>query len=422
MDILALAKKEQERIVSYRRYLHENPELSQQETNTVSYICNRLEEFGISYVEVPKGGVLGFLGGDNESKTVLLRADMDALPVPESPCNLKQPKTCVSKVEGVSHVCGHDAHVAMLLVAGKILQEQIDQVPGRVVLFFERAEEAGGNILYLLRYLHEQKIRIDGCFGMHVKGNLDAGQFSLEPGGVNAGGFGFEVKLTGRGGHGSAPEKANSPIDCFVALYQSFINIPVKYISAKDACSFSLGKVVSGTKRNIIPETLEFAGSMRFFDHAVGEKAKQEFLRLLDYICQVYQCQYEVTKSVGPTLPLVNHPQCVQIGRRAIQKQLGAERLSSMEREMGSESFSAAQRLYPGAYAFLGVRNETLGSGAANHSPAFDIDESVLYLGTALHVAYALEFLQANEPISFEPYPGSPDDLYREICYPVDGK
>ena len=101
------------------------------------------------------------------------------------------------------------------------------------------------------------------------------------------------------------------------------------------------------------------------FDH--GEKAKQEFLRLLDYICQVYQCQYEVTKSVGPTLPLVNHPQCVQIGRRAIQKQLGAERLSSMEREMGSESFSAAQRLYPGAYAFLGVRNETLGSGAANH-------------------------------------------------------
>ena len=187
MDILALAKQEQEHIVAYRRHLHENPELSQQETNTVAYICERLQEFGISYVEVPKGGVLGFIGGGNEDKTVMLRADMDALPVPECPNNLKQPKTCVSKIPGISHACGHDAHVAMLLAAGKILQEHVADIHGRVILFFERAEEAGGNILYLLRYLYEQKIRIDGCFGMHVKGNLDAGKISLEPGGINAG-------------------------------------------------------------------------------------------------------------------------------------------------------------------------------------------------------------------------------------------
>jgi len=420
MSYIGAAEKEKENIISMRRYLHENPELSQHEDNTVKFVCEKLSQYGINYTVVPKGGVLGFIGGDNLSKTVMLRADMDALPVDENPCNLKQKKQCLSKVKGVSHVCGHDSHTAMLIAAGKILKEHEKDINGRVILFFERAEEAGGNILYLLRYLYEQKIRIDGCFGVHVKGDgLKTGQIAVGTGSINAGGFGFEVTIKGKGGHGSAPSRANSPIDCFVALYQAFSLIPVKYIAADEACSFSLGKVQSGSKRNIIPDTLEFGGSFRFYEHRIGVKAKAEFMRLLASICASYECGYTVTKEIGPTLPLVNNAACAEIARNTVRNMENAQ-LAAFPRSMGSESFSAAQRLYPGAFAYLGIENDELGSGAANHSPEFDIDENALYLGSALEAGYAVDFLNNTEKIVFDPYNGTPDDLYREICYKVE--
>ncbi len=419
MDILSLAKQEQEEIIAMRRHIHENPELSQQETNTVAYICKKLAEFGVSYVEVPKGGVLAFIGAEDAKKTVLLRADIDALPIEENPCNWKGKKTCVSKVPGVGHLCGHDAHTAMLLAAAKILQEQKQEVPGRVILMFERAEEAGGNLLYLLQYLYENKVKIDGGFGLHVNPNLPAGKMSMDYGPITSGGYGFEILLRGRGGHGSAPDKANSPIDCFVAIYQAMAQIPVKYVSAKEVCAFNVGRVISGSKRNIIPETLDFAGGFRFYKQSVGNAVKARFLRQVDEVCKTYDCAYEVTYAIGPTLPVENNKDCVEIGRRAIAQHLGEERRIDYGMESFSETFSNAMQFFPGAYGMLGIGNEALGSGAMNHDPQFDVDESVLYLGTAWHVAFALEFLKEERAIDFTPYPGSPNQLYDDMNYKV---
>lgn len=420
-DIIKLAKLEKKSTIEYRRHLHQFPEVSKKEFKTIEFICKKLNEFKIEYIEVPNGGIIGFIGKKgNDNKTVLLRADMDALAVKENMYNLKQKKQCVSLIEGVSHACGHDSHVAMLLSAGKVLKSIENQLNGRVILFFERAEEEGGNILYLLRYLYENNMRIDGCFGMHVKGNLESGTFSVEKGGINAGGFGFEVKIIGKGGHGSAPSQANSPIDCFVALYSAFTSIPIKYIPAYKACSFSLGKVQSGSKRNIIPCELDFAGSFRFLEHEVGIKVKKEFLRLLEQICKSYECQYSIEKAIGPTLPLVNNSQCVDIAKESITKLVGHENIVYKEQEMGSESFSAAQRLYPGVYVFLGIKNDEIGAGAENHSPEFDIDEEAMPRGVALEVAYAIDFLNNEERIEFSKYEGTPDMLYKEICYKVD--
>lgn len=423
MDYMNLAREKQLDIIEMRRHLHENPELSQQEENTVKYIAEKLQEYGVEYKVVPKGGVLGFIGGkaeDQAKKTVLLRADIDALPVEEDPYNLVGPKKCVSKIMGVSHACGHDTHTAMLLAAAHILKEQEEKLPGRVILFFERAEEAGGNILYLLRYLYNNKIRIDGCYGTHVRGNIEAGKVSIESGAINAGGFGFEATIYGSGGHGARPSEANSPIDCFVALYQALSLIPVKYVPANQALSFSLGKVEAGSKRNIIPSKLDFAGSFRFFDHKVGIKAKQEFLRLCNSICKTYHCTFELTKEIGPTLPLVNEEHCTAIGIRALEETIGLQNQVHKEPDMGSESFSAALHMWPGVYSHLGIQNAALGSGAPNHSPKFDIDENALMIGTAMHIAFSFAFLQDTEKIPFTGYEGSPDDLYKEICYKVD--
>ena len=423
-EFIKLAKKNQERMIQDRRYLHEHPELSQHEENTVRFVADRLKELHIEYTIVPKGGVLGFIGGseqDTDKKTVLLRADMDALPVEESPDNLRQPKCCVSQVKGVSHACGHDAHTAMLLSAAEILKEKEDQLPGRVILFFERAEEAGGNILFLLRYIYEHKIRVDGCYGTHVRAELESGTVSVDPGPISAGGFGFECTIHGQGGHGAHPSRANSPVDCFVALYQACCLIPVKYIPADEALSFSLGKVQAGSKRNIIPSDLEFAGSFRFFDHKIGVAAKKKFLELCNSICEAYGCQFELTKEVGPTLPLVNEPHCTELCGKVVEEVVGEANRVHERPGMGSESFSAAQRIWPGTFTHLGIRNPELGSGAGHHSPEFDLDESVLYIGAGLYAAYAFAFLEDDTPIEFETYPGSPDDLYKEICYTVTG-
>ncbi|MCJ7855689.1 amidohydrolase [Lachnospiraceae bacterium NSJ-143] len=415
------AKKYRQEILEIRRYLHKNPEVSQKEVMTVKYICEKLKEYGIDFVEVKNGGILGFIGAGCESKTVMLRADIDALPVLESQYNIGgQDKKCVSDIGGVSHVCGHDAHTAMLLAAGKILKVNENLINGRVVLFFERAEEAGGNILYLLRYLHENKIRIDGCMAMHVNGKLETGKISISRGSINAGGFGFEVMIKGRGGHGSAPSLANNPIDCFVELYDSINMIPVKYIGVGETCTFSIGTVNAGTKKNIIPEELIFGGTARFFEHSTGIKFKNEFLRILESMTKTYKCSYEIIKAVGPTLPLVNNDTCVEISKITAADVFGSRNVISMPPEISSESFSAAQRLYPGIYAYIGVKNDSLGTGGELHSPEFDIDEEALCLGAAFEAKFAVDFLNSKREINFDGYNGTPDELYNEICYKVD--
>ena len=147
MDFLPLCEQKKETLLCHRRYLHRHPELTGQETNTVRYIDESLTQAGIPHVVVENGGVLGFLRtGKNGGKTVLLRADCDALPIQEDPKNAKAPKTCVSLVPGVQHACGHDAHTACLLTAAEILWEHREEIPGDIIFCFERGEEGGGNL------------------------------------------------------------------------------------------------------------------------------------------------------------------------------------------------------------------------------------------------------------------------------------
>lgn len=158
-------------MVRIRRHMHEYPENSGVEYETVKYIASELDALGIEYVVVPEGGIIGQIHGGKPGKTVLLRADMDALPIKESKTNLTKEKVCISKNDGISHACGHDAHTAMLLAEAKILNENKEDLNGNIVLLFERGEEAGGNIRNLLPYAVEtMKLKIDTCMATHVNG------------------------------------------------------------------------------------------------------------------------------------------------------------------------------------------------------------------------------------------------------------
>ena len=193
----------EEQMIADRRWLHEHPELSGQESQTIDYIVKALEELGLSIHIIPNGGVIGVLNEKAAAPCVLLRADVDALPVMESEENLAECRRCISKNPGVMHACGHDAHTAMMLAAARALTAMKEDVPGCVLFVFERGEEKGGRgfLENLLPYI-EEKFDVGACYAAHVRWDIPTGKIAVMDGAVMAGAFGFDVKIHGKGGHG----------------------------------------------------------------------------------------------------------------------------------------------------------------------------------------------------------------------------
>ena len=293
MNILALAKAEYPETVRLRRHFHENPELSCREVHTIAFLEAYLKELGIPTVNVPDGGLLGIIDSGKPGKTLLMRADTDALPIAESPENLKERKVCLSHVPGVSHACGHDGHMAMLLTAGRILTAHKEAFAGKVVLCFERGEEESGDIQNLLPYIvKESGLTIDGCYATHVRWDLPAGKVSITPGAVMGGGCSFVIRLKGTFGHGARPDLANNPMDCFAALYQQLNEFRQRKVDPFECLTFSLGFVHSGEKYNVIPEDLTFGGTARFFNYEKAGKPFEDFLKkALTGICWISALQ-----------------------------------------------------------------------------------------------------------------------------------
>lgn len=414
MDFLKQAMEQKDLLIAMRRHLHENPEVSDKEYNTLEYVKGKLGEFGLEYLEVKNGGIVAWVGDEKKGKTVMLRADLDALPVLESPENLKGKRECCSKIDGVMHACGHDGHTAMLLVAAKILKGMEDKLKGKVYLVFERGEEATGNIKYLLRYFQENNITFDAVYGTHLLSTYETGKFSVEPGGVMAGAFVFNYKIIGRGGHGSRPDLSVSPIDCFVQIYNGINALRMKYVSPFNSLTFSVGQLHSGELQNVIPEELTFSGTARFFDRDDGKIFKEKMEELVETTTKAYGCTYEVIRLSEPGFGVINNADLSKLAKSAIAKHLGEQYVGKEEPWMASESFSYNLALYPGVFAFLGMKNPEKGVGAEHHNEKFDIDEDVLPLGSAAAVAYAYEFLNNDVKVDFTPYNGTPMDLLKE--------
>ena len=410
MDILKEASKCQDMIVKERRYLHQHPELSGLEFNTVKHVKEFLDSISVYYEEVPDGGILAFFKGNKPGKTVLLRGDMDALPIQENPCNTKGPKECVSLVDGVSHACGHDAHTAMLMAVAKILSEQKPEFPGTIILMFERGEENTENILKIFRYTETHNIHIDSSFAVHTNNTVDTGKISINPSNVSAGSFTFSLTIKGHGGHGSRPDLANSPIECFHALYSALSGIRLRCVSPFDQLTFSIGCVQAGGSSNAIPDNLDFKGTARFYSFDAGKTFKENMIKALDSICPLYNCTYEGYMG-GINRATVNNPECTELAREAIGDIMGEENIVCIEPSMGAETMSRALLKWPGVYTRLGTRNPEKGSESRSHTSEFDIDEDALKYGVAAHLAYAFAFLNSDIDTSKYAYKGSFADM-----------
>ena len=396
IDVMSLASQQFDYAVQARRYVHTHPELSGKEENTVRFICEKLDAEGIPYVNVPNGGVIATIQGKEGGKTVMLRGDIDALPIEETDNNLKGPRVCKSENPGVMHACGHDAHTAMLLTAGKILNQLKEQFTGTVLLNFERGEEGGGNYAYLIDYYKKSGLKFDSCFGMHVEQKMDSGTFGINPGPANAGAMRINLLIKGRGGHGSRPDLSHNPRDCMLNVLNQIQGIRMNTISPFEQLTVTICKIVGGTAANIIPDEVEVFGTARYFSE---EKVRKPFMAQLQRICDTagaaYDCEIINRGATGGAMPLINDEACALLARDTAAKVLPAGSLCDMQVTMGSESFGNYFEIGPGCYGNLGVRNPQVGSGAEIHNCYFDIDEEAMKTGISMHVGYALNFLKA---------------------------
>jgi len=413
MELMELVRQHYDELVAIRRYCHEHPELSDQEIQTMAFIQEKLDSYGIANRHIDGGGILAWIDGAKPGKTILLRADIDALPIEENKTNLACPKACVSQTPGVMHACGHDAHIAMLLMEGKLLNGMKADWDGRVILMFEQGEELTGNVRNILRFIeNESGWTIDTCYATHVRWDIPSGKVAVCEGPAMAGGFGFKIRLTGQGGHGSRPDLADSPIDCFTAFYHDLQALRMRTVSPMECLTLSIGTLHSGELLNVIPNELTFSGTSRFFSYENAGKAfYEQFLAILKNDCANYNCQYKILRMPKPLYEVQNDDTCVKLARQALTKRVGPDVLTDVHPWMASETMALTLRLYPGVLTFTGIASAAVGSGANHHTPEFDVDEEGLVYGTAAAIAYALEFLHTQPAIPFTRHIVSLEDL-----------
>ena len=348
--------------IDLRRKLHRHPELSSKEEATVALIDQFLKDQGIRTQVVEHGGVLGWIEGGKPGRTVLLRADIDALPIEEEAANGGGlPKSCVSEVKGVQHACGHDGHTAMLLTAAKLLQAHREDLEGTVLLCFERGEEATMNIYHIMKALEKAGIHPDSVFGLHVSPHTPAGTLQIQAGPLMAGMFSFHVRLQGRGGHGSRPDLCVNPIDCYAAIGQALSALRMRTVSPFEPLTISTGLVQSGTKSNILPDTCLFKGTVRFYNREVGLAFQAKLRHVVEHIAEAYDCTAHFEKLNAPGFPLNNDAAYAKTAAEVCRELLGEATVMEAEPWMGTDSFPLYLQRMPGVYAFLGMRNEARG-------------------------------------------------------------
>ena len=385
LNILDKAKEIENYIINFRRDLHENPELSGQEFKTQKKIMKELDKLGITYKKAGNTSLIATLKGGKDGKTVALRGDIDALPIKE-----ETDVEFKSKTSGLMHACGHDAHTSMLLGAAKILSEMKDEIPGEIRFFFQEGEETFSGAKKIIEAGGMDGV--DACFGMHGMPELETGYVNIEPGYRMAGCDTIYVKFEGVSGHGSVPHLAKDTIHPACTFVTDLQGIVTKNINAQEPIVISVGKFVGGTKANIVSKYTEIDISMRYFNPKVREIAHESIKRHAKAIADAYKLKVDV-RIEESALSLWNDEDLAALADKSSIKVFGEGKNKTLPKYMGSEDMPYYFERAKGVYAFVGYRNEAKEAIYFPHHEKYKIDEDYMKYGTALHVQFALDFL-----------------------------
>ncbi len=389
-EITSYAQSLQPYMVEMRRRFHAHPELSGEEHETRKILIEEIEKLGLKYRLLPGTGIIAFIEGAKPGKNRLLRADIDALPVQEESTNLSgHEKVCLSEEPGRCHACGHDVHMTVQLGTMKLLKHFEDRLQGTVYCCFEEGEETNCGIETMMKALEDY--HIDECYGMHVLNTLEAGKVDIQAGPRMAGMLRFGIRFKGRAGHGSRPDQALNPITPAVHALSMVDSAMVNKITAGETVTMGFSRFAAGSQYNVIPEEAELEGSGRYFNVEEGKKAFDFITKIMKDSADSFGCGVEFmdTHKIA-LLPVVNDAEVSERVLKAVADICGEDCIGQADRWFASETYGRYIEKHPGVLAFLGIRNEELGSGAAHHNGKFDVDESVMPLGVCAAAAFAL--------------------------------
>ncbi|NDO45941.1 amidohydrolase [Clostridium sp. MD294] len=378
-------------VVALRRYFHENPELGFQEYKTQEFIIKYLTDLGLEPYKIASTGVVALIHGKEQGKTLLLRSDMDALPIQET-----NTFSFTSKNEGVMHACGHDGHMAMLLVAAKIIVKNKEHIHGTVKLVFQPNEEADGASFVIKEGVLENP-KVNSSFAIHLWSPIPSGKIGLKSGAVMAEMYNFKITLKGKGGHTSAPQHGIDPIICAANVIQSVQIMQTREIDPMDATVVVFGKINGGSQSNIIAEKVEMEGTLRYL-YDGGEEGEQQpikrFQRIVKSICQAHRVVCDIQFMPSNYIVLNDEESVAFLKKEVLPHVVESENIIPYCC-MGGEDFSefTSHNNIPGALVFVGTGNSNVGSDKPHHRNDFTIDENTLLTGVKIHVYTALQYL-----------------------------
>lgn len=390
------------KVIDWRRDFHEHPELSNREFKTAEKIAKHLESLGL---EVQTGvaitGVVGILKGDNPGKVVALRADIDALPVTERnelPFKSEVTTDFLGTDTGVMHACGHDTHTAILMGVAEILSNNKEKINGTVKFIFQPAEEGpppgekgGASVMITEGVLKNPDV--DAIFGLHINSGTPVGTIRYKPEGTMAAVERFVINVKGKQTHGSAPWSGTDPILISAKIIdglQTIISRDSKLVDG--AAVITVGKITSGVRFNIIPESAELIGTIRTLDADMKETILRRMSEMVPAIAKAYGGDATI-EFQNNTAITYNDPDLTNLMLPTLQNIAGKDKVELVKATTGGEDFSFFQEVIPGFYFFLGGQTPGVTESAPHHTPDFYIDESGMLLGVKVMSQLALDYL-----------------------------
>ena len=401
-------KSVEQKVIDWRRDIHQHPELGNRETRTAALVTKHLKSLGMQVdTNVGYTGVVGFLKGGKPGPTVMLRADMDALPVTEK-TDLPFKSTVVTKYMGedvgVMHACGHDTHVAMLMGTAEVLAAVKNELHGNIMFVFQPAEEGppegeeGGAELMLKEGIFK-KYKPDVAFGLHIMSSLNSGQIGYRSGPIMASSDGFNITVNGKQTHGSAPWNGVDPIASAAQIVTGINQIVSRQVDiTKEPAIISIGQISGGVRGNIIPDTVHMEGTIRNFDMDNREQIFNNIKTTATNMALASGAKADVKIEKGYPVT-INDPALTAQMLPTLSKIVGKDNLVEVPKATASEDFSFYSQEVPGLFIFLGGTpvGKDPKTVAYNHSPYFTVDESSFKFGTKALSQLALDYLAMNK-------------------------
>lgn len=390
--VLEQAKQIKDEIISYRRRIHQNPEVGDKLPKTKAFVMDKLKEFGYKPTEICESGIVATIEGKRGGKTILLRADMDALPMVEAT------SYDFKSTNGAMHSCGHDMHTAMLLGAAKLLKINQDKIEGIVKLVFQPDEEGFTGAKKMLKAGILENPKVDAAMAMHVHSGTPSNLVLCGMGTSIAGCNRFRIIVKGNGCHGALPETGVDPINIAAHIYLSLQELISREISATQSAVLTIGKFVGGDAPNIIPEQVVMEGTIRSLDKDTGEFIFNRMNNIVVSTAKMFRGEAELIE-LSSVPPLTNDIDLSKEITSYIKDMLGEKSVVLFESGgMGSEDFASYSYEVPSCYIMLGagVKSENEAYGEPMHNNKVVFNEDILVTGAAIHANSAITWLKNN--------------------------